>query len=262
MAKYRAAGFQQIKVYSLLTPAIVAAICAEAHRLGMTVTGHVPTGMSIEQAVSAGMDQIAHLPIRGEAGTPDVSRRLRFSKPRNRDRSDAVVERIARPCGRHADRAVQPRRQQNPVSAQSLFSNAGSASIDAATARGRVERGLRIVRALHDAGVPVVVGTDEGIARAQRASGNRAVCRSGTDADAGAAVSDDRASARDEDGSASSGRSSGQARRPRHPRMPTRSTQIQQHPPRTLDSECRPDVRSRCFVEKRQVRAVAFSPPS
>ena len=32
-----------------------------------------------------------------------------------------------------------------------------------AAARTRLERGLRIVKALHDAGVPVVVGTDEGI---------------------------------------------------------------------------------------------------
>jgi len=44
-----------------------------------------------------------------------------------------------------------------------LFSNAGAANVDAATARARVERGLRIVRALHDAGVPVVAGTDEGV---------------------------------------------------------------------------------------------------
>jgi imidazolonepropionase-like amidohydrolase len=44
-----------------------------------------------------------------------------------------------------------------------LFSNAGAAGIDAATARARLERGLRVVKALHAAGVPVVVGTDEGI---------------------------------------------------------------------------------------------------
>ena len=31
------------------------------------------------------------------------------------------------------------------------------------TARTRLERGLRIVKALHDAGVPIVAGTDEGI---------------------------------------------------------------------------------------------------
>ena len=59
--KYHDAGFQQIKIYSLVTPPIVEAICAEAHRLGMTVTGHIPNGMTIEQAAAAGMDHIAHL---------------------------------------------------------------------------------------------------------------------------------------------------------------------------------------------------------
>ena len=68
VAKYHDAGFQQIKIYGLVTPPIVEAICAEAHRLGMTVTGHVPSGMTIEQAAAAGMDHIAHLRIRGEAG--------------------------------------------------------------------------------------------------------------------------------------------------------------------------------------------------
>ena len=67
VAKYHGAGFQQIKIYSLITPPIVEAICAEAHRLGMTVTGHVPNGMTIVDAAGKGMDQIAHLAIRGEA---------------------------------------------------------------------------------------------------------------------------------------------------------------------------------------------------
>ena len=44
-----------------------------------------------------------------------------------------------------------------------VFSNAGAAGIDAAMARTRLERGLRIVKALKDAGVPIVAGTDEGI---------------------------------------------------------------------------------------------------
>ena len=52
VGKYHDAGFQQIKIYSLVTPPIVEAICAEAHRLGMTVTGHIPNRMTIEQAVA------------------------------------------------------------------------------------------------------------------------------------------------------------------------------------------------------------------
>jgi hypothetical protein len=52
VGKYHDAGFQQIKIYSLITPPLVEAICAEAHRLGMTVTGHVPNGMTIDQAAA------------------------------------------------------------------------------------------------------------------------------------------------------------------------------------------------------------------
>ena len=59
--------------------------------------------------------------------------------------------------------AFQPGVLKIPAPLNRVFSNAGAAGIDAATARARLERGLRIVKALHDAGVPIVAGTDEGI---------------------------------------------------------------------------------------------------
>jgi len=164
VARYHAAGFQQIKVYSLLTPPVVEAICAEAHRLGMTVTGHVPTAMSIEQAVSAGMDQIAHLAIRGEAGTPEVDRTIQFLKSHGTvmDPTQSWNELLGHAAG--APIAMfNPGVAKIPPPLNRLFSNAGTANIDAAAARSRVERGLRIVKALHDAGVAVVAGTDEGL---------------------------------------------------------------------------------------------------
>jgi imidazolonepropionase-like amidohydrolase len=162
--KYHDAGFEQIKVYSLLTAPVVAAICSEAHRLGMTVTGHVPNGMTIEQAVNAGMDHIAHLPIRGEAGTPDVDLTVAFLKNHHTvlDPTQSWGELLGHAAGTPIA-AFQPGVDRIPPPLNRLFSNAGTAGIDAATARARVERGLRIVRELHDAGVPVVAGTDEGI---------------------------------------------------------------------------------------------------
>ena len=162
--KYHDAGFQQIKVYSLLTAPVVAAICSEAHRLGMTVTGHVPNGMTIEQAVNAGMDHIAHLPIRGEAGTPEVDLTVAFLKDHHTvlDPTQSWGELLGHAAGTPIAR-FQPGVDRIPPPLNRLFSNAGTAGIDAATARARVERGLRIVRELRDAGVPVVVGTDEGI---------------------------------------------------------------------------------------------------
>ncbi|HEV8181792.1 MAG TPA: amidohydrolase, partial [Candidatus Angelobacter sp.] len=59
--KYKAAGFQQIKIYSSVKPEILKIITAEAHRLGMTVTGHIPFGMNAIQGIEDGMDQINHV---------------------------------------------------------------------------------------------------------------------------------------------------------------------------------------------------------
>ena len=164
VGKYHDAGFQQIKIYSLITPAMVEALCAEAHRRGMTVTGHVPNGMTIDQAVAAGMDQIAHLAIRGEAGSEDVNRTISVLKNRKTvmDPTQSWNELLGHAAGSPIE-AFQPAIARIPPPLHRLFSNAGTAGIDAATARARLERGLRLVKALHDAGVPVVAGTDEGI---------------------------------------------------------------------------------------------------
>jgi Amidohydrolase family len=59
--RYHSLGFLQMKIYSSVTQPNVAAVAAEAHRLGMTVTGHIPEGMNGYQGVEAGMDQINHI---------------------------------------------------------------------------------------------------------------------------------------------------------------------------------------------------------
>ena len=164
VAKYHDAGFQQMKIYSLIRPPIVEAITAAAHRSGMTVTGHVPNGMTIVQAAEAGMDQVAHLAIRGEAGSDDVNRTIAVLKERGTviDPTQSWNELLGHAAGTPVS-AFQPGIDKVPAPLNRIFSNAGASGIDAATARARVERGLRIVKALRDAGVPVVVGTDEGV---------------------------------------------------------------------------------------------------
>ncbi len=59
--RYKENGFVQIKIYSSVSPAIVKVICDEAHRLGLTVTGHIPNGMTLMQGVDSGMDMINHV---------------------------------------------------------------------------------------------------------------------------------------------------------------------------------------------------------
>ena len=59
--RYKENGFVQIKIYSSVKPAIVKAICDEAHRVGLTVTGHIPDGMTLMQGVDSGMDMVNHV---------------------------------------------------------------------------------------------------------------------------------------------------------------------------------------------------------
>jgi imidazolonepropionase-like amidohydrolase len=157
---YHAQGFKQMKLYGRMTADLVSAIAARAHEQGMTVTGHIPTGLSVQEAVEAGMDQIAHLPIRGEAGTPAVEQLIAFLA-RHRtavDPTQAWNELL----GRSTTTAVATFEPGILAAPDPLALNYGSVRNDASAAavRDRQQRSLAIVKALHDAGVVVVAGTD------------------------------------------------------------------------------------------------------
>ena len=96
VARYKAAGARQIKIYSSVKPAIVQAICVAAHSRGMTVTGHIPEGMNAIQGVNDGMDQINHIqyevpyfthPVLGADGKPDRNKPpvLEVNGPRSKE---------------------------------------------------------------------------------------------------------------------------------------------------------------------------------
>ena len=59
--KYKSLGYEQIKVYSSLKPALVAGIAEETHQRGMRLSGHVPAFMTAEQFVRAGADEMQHI---------------------------------------------------------------------------------------------------------------------------------------------------------------------------------------------------------
>jgi hypothetical protein len=54
-------GYSQIKVYNSMKPEWVGPLSAEAHRLGMRVSGHVPAFMTSEQAIRDGFDEVNHV---------------------------------------------------------------------------------------------------------------------------------------------------------------------------------------------------------
>lgn len=58
---YAQRGFHGIKLYSSIEPDWVAPIVRHAHALGLKVLGHIPSGMSAEDAVNAGFDEITHI---------------------------------------------------------------------------------------------------------------------------------------------------------------------------------------------------------
>jgi imidazolonepropionase-like amidohydrolase len=60
VAQFVKDGFVQVKVYSSLKPELVPVFAKLAHENGMRLSGHVPNGMSAQQFVEAGADEIQH----------------------------------------------------------------------------------------------------------------------------------------------------------------------------------------------------------
>jgi imidazolonepropionase-like amidohydrolase len=80
-------GYAQIKIYSSVKPELVPVIADRAHARGLRVSGHVPAFMSARQFVDGGADEIQHLNfIELNFLFPQVS------ETRNRDRFIKVAE--------------------------------------------------------------------------------------------------------------------------------------------------------------------------
>jgi len=59
--KIKEAGLSGAKFYTSMTPTWIAPAAAEAHKLGLHVSGHIPAGMRPIEAVRAGYDEITHI---------------------------------------------------------------------------------------------------------------------------------------------------------------------------------------------------------
>jgi imidazolonepropionase-like amidohydrolase len=58
---YAARGFHQVKLYNSMNPAWTAAAVAEAHRLGLRASGHVPAFANADAMIEAGYDELTHI---------------------------------------------------------------------------------------------------------------------------------------------------------------------------------------------------------
>ena len=178
--RYHDAGFQQMKIYSSVSPEMVRAVSDEAHRLGMTVTGHIPNGMDAYQGVNAGMDQINHIPYLAAILAPpnpalgaadtlpldpnsaEARRAIDFLKAHGTviDPTLSVYEMIGHPASVPFARYEPGVAKIAPELAAAL-NNSGTDSASVDRWRRRLDRFLAAVGAMHRAGIPIVAGTDQ-----------------------------------------------------------------------------------------------------
>jgi imidazolonepropionase-like amidohydrolase len=150
-----------MKLYSLLQPEVVVAILTRAHELKMTVTGHVPTAMGLEEAVLSGMDEVAHLSVRGQPGTPETDRIIGLLATRKTvmDPTQAWGELLGRPRGVPAER-LEPGMAHAPYPLAANYRSVLNNPRPPAAATPAAPRGPSVLKALHEKGVPIVAGTD------------------------------------------------------------------------------------------------------
>jgi imidazolonepropionase-like amidohydrolase len=172
--RYKDNGFVQIKIYSSVKPAIVKAICDEAHRLNLTVTGHIPNGMTLQAGVDSGMDMVNHVQyvysimkrnkdrsINFEDSTSIAA--IKFIKQHNVviDPTVGVFEMFFRSTEDDIT-IMEPAFYSLPLPLQAIFKNTGSEPANAEKLKPIWNSFQKIVKVLYDNGVTIVAGTDQG----------------------------------------------------------------------------------------------------
>jgi imidazolonepropionase-like amidohydrolase len=162
--RYHEAGFEQIKLYTFLTSDVIHAITDEAHRLGMSVTGHVPQALKAFEGVEAGMDQINHLNYASrmirEAGEEKT---VTFFREHH-----TVIDPTAgwgEMAGHSKEvdvAAFEPGILRAPFVLDTKYRNMGGQTT-AEQMKSRMAQTLAAIRALHKGGVAIVPGSDTGL---------------------------------------------------------------------------------------------------
>ncbi len=186
VAMFKAAGFQHMKIYSSVTLDNVRAICEEAHKAGMSVTGHIPDGMTTKQGVEAGMDMINHIQYlvsyilekngvepksskdvlaameTFDPNSPEVQAKLKFLKDHHTvvDPTIALMELFMHDPDRPA-RTFEPGITKVPAELQGPM--AGMAAGGTKDTDRALQFMIRLVGILRHAGVPIIAGTDQAV---------------------------------------------------------------------------------------------------
>ena len=182
--RYKAAGARQIKIYSSVKPEIVKAIAAEAHALGMTVTGHIPNGMTAIDGINDGMDQINHVsyvtpyivrPGVGADGKPDSAaqpvaepdgpraKELMGAMKAHHTVLDPTVALYEMMIHSKPMDQLEPGIDHLPPQLRAALDSPAASPARAASVDARFQLFLTVIRTLHAAGIPIVAGTDQAI---------------------------------------------------------------------------------------------------
>jgi Amidohydrolase family len=189
--RYAALGYPQIKVYSSIKPELVADIVRYSHSKGLRVSGHIPAFMTATRAVELGFDEIQHVNMLflnfWADEVPDTRTPARFTEVAKRaaglDLSSPPVRAflaLLKEKGVVIDPTVAV--FEGMFTARPGQPDAGSAEIlhrlPPQVRRGLLTGGLPVpagmdqryrdsfrallamVKALYDAGIPIVAGTD------------------------------------------------------------------------------------------------------
>jgi len=190
--RYADAGYEQMKIYSSLDTALVPVIVEEARKRGLRVSGHVPNGMTAEDFVAAGTNELQHVnflflnfwrdsvkdtrtpervtvPAQRAALLDLRSARVRSFIRLLRDREIVIDPTLVafepmlldRP-GRMNPGAAEIAGRMPPLVRRDLASGGGLPVPDSLDQRYRDSFAafLHMVRAMHDGGVRIVAGTD------------------------------------------------------------------------------------------------------
>jgi hypothetical protein len=185
------AGFILVKVYSSVKPELVPAIVDQAGKRGLCVGGHIPAGMTADRAVRAGYDEIQHMNMLflnfmfdrvPDTRTParltavaDGAADLDFDDPRTTDFIALLASKriTVDPTLQLFENLILDRAGQVATAYAPIADR-----LPPSVRRGLLEGGLpvtpeqepryrdsfaamlRMLAALHRAGVPIVAGTD------------------------------------------------------------------------------------------------------
>jgi imidazolonepropionase-like amidohydrolase len=160
---YHTADFQQMKLYTLIRPDVAGAIIRRAHELGMTVTGHVPRAMTLASMVDSGADNVAHLPVRGDTSSDAVKGQIRMLAAKHVVVDPTVSwNELLGHSKESSLTSFQPGFAEAPWPLRSSYGSVRNAG-DSATANRGLRSQLAVIKAMHDAGVRIVAGTDYGL---------------------------------------------------------------------------------------------------